>query len=100
MPAALAQVVADVDCDLLILSYNDESWLTLDQLVAMCAHNETVATLSFDSPRYVGARIGIHNPFGERVGTVSHLRNHEYLVLAGSRGAVELATGAAARWVA
>jgi adenine-specific DNA-methyltransferase len=100
MPAALAQVVADVDCDLLILSYNDESWLTLEQLVAMCAHHETVTTLSFDSPRYVGARIGIHNPVGERVGTVSHLRNHEYLVLAGSPGAVELATGAAERWLA
>ncbi len=64
MPAALAQVVADVDCDLLILSYNDESWLSLDELVSMCAHHEAVTSLSFDSPRYVGARIGIHNPAG------------------------------------
>ena len=100
MPTALARVVADVDCELLILSYNDESWLSLDELVSMCAHHEVVTTLSFDSPRYVGARIGIHNPAGERVGTVSHLRNHEYLVLAGSRDAVDRATGAAMPWVA
>ena len=100
MPAALAGVVADVDCELLILSYNDESWLSLDELVSMCSHHEVVTTLSFDSPRYVGARIGIHNPAGQRVGTVSHLRNHEYLVLAGSRAAVEAATGAALSWVA
>ena len=92
--------MADVDCELLILSYNDESWLSLDELVSMCSHHEVVTTLSFDSPRYVGARIGIHNPAGQRVGTVSHLRNHEYLVLAGSRAAVEAATGAALSWVA
>jgi adenine-specific DNA-methyltransferase len=59
-----------------------------------------VTALSFDSPRYVGARIGIHNPKGQRVGTVSHLRNHEYLVLAGSRIAVERAHTAAMPWVA
>jgi adenine-specific DNA-methyltransferase len=100
MPAALAQVVADIDCELLILSYNDESWLSLDELVSMCSHHELVTALSFDSPRYVGARIGIHNPAGQRVGTVSHLRNHEYLVLAGSCTAVERARMAALPWVA
>ena len=36
MPAALAAVVRNVDCDLLVLSYNDESWLALDELEAMC----------------------------------------------------------------
>jgi adenine-specific DNA-methyltransferase len=100
MPAALAGVVADVDCELLVLSYNDESWLSLDDLVSMCSRHEVVTALSFDSARYVGARIGIHNPAGERVGTVSHLRNHEYLVVAGSSTAVGAATGAAMAWVA
>ena len=37
MPAALASVVQSVDCDLLVLSYNDESWLELEELEAMCA---------------------------------------------------------------
>jgi adenine-specific DNA-methyltransferase len=100
MPGALSQLVHDVDCEVLILSYNDESWLTLEELIAMCAHHEMITALSFDSPRYVGARIGIHNPAGQRVGTVSHLRNLEYLVVAGTRAAVQRAVGAAVPWVA
>ena len=51
----------------------------------MCADRGDAEVLAFDSPRYVGARIGIHNPAGQRVGRVSHLRNTEYLVLAGPR---------------
>ncbi len=88
MPGALAEVIVDLDCELLILSYNNESWIGLDELAQMCAHHESVRTMSFDSPRYVGARIGIHNPAGQRVGKISHLRNLEYLVIAGSRRAV------------
>ena len=37
MPDALASAVAAVDCDLLVLSYNDEAWLAVDELEAMCA---------------------------------------------------------------
>src|SRR5580698_857532 len=42
-----------------------------------------VATLAFDSARYVGARIGIFDPSGRKVGRVSHLSNRELLVIAG-----------------
>jgi adenine-specific DNA-methyltransferase len=86
MPDALASVVRDVDCELLVLSYNDESWLKMDELEALCrdgTHRREVATLAFDSARYVGARIGIFDPSGRRVGQVGHLRNQELLVLAG-----------------
>ncbi len=38
----------------------------------------------------MGARIGIHNPAGERVGAVSHVRNLEHLIVCGpDRAAVE-----------
>jgi adenine-specific DNA-methyltransferase len=83
MPDALARVVADVQARVLVLSYNNESWVTFEQLHDMCAVRGHVEILTFDSPRYVGARIGIHNPSGERVGTVSHVRNQEYVVIAG-----------------
>ena len=33
MPAALAAVIAGVDAELVVVSYNDEAWLTLDDLV-------------------------------------------------------------------
>ena len=91
MPAALAGLIDQVDCELLVLSYNDEAWLTVAQLERLCAGRGEVLTLAFDSARYVGARIGIFDPSGRRVGRVSHLRNQEYVVVAGDPGVVRAA---------
>ncbi len=88
MPDALAQVVRDVRARLLVLSYNDESWVDLETLVELCRVRGHVEVLAFPSTRYVGARIGIHNPAGERVGTVGRLRNIEYVIVAGERAEV------------
>jgi adenine-specific DNA-methyltransferase len=78
-------VVAAVRARVLVLSYNDEAWVTLEELVELCgdARGGEVDVLAFDSKRYVGAQIGIHNPAGERVGRVGRLRNVEYLVVSG-----------------
>lgn len=92
MPAALATTIASVDADVVVVSYNDESWVTLTDLEAMCATRERVVSLAFDSKRYVGAQIGIHNPAGERVGTVRRLRNTEYIVVAGPTDTVTAMT--------
>jgi adenine-specific DNA-methyltransferase len=92
MPGALAEVVRTVRAELVLLSYNDESWVSQEELEAMCACRGEVVTLTFESARYVGARIGIHNPAGEKVGTVSHLTNREYVVVAGPPDTVRLAT--------
>ncbi len=59
------------------------------------AGHERVEAIGFDSKRYVGAQIGIHNLRGERVGEVSHLRNTEFLFLAGPTEKVEAAVAAA-----
>jgi adenine-specific DNA-methyltransferase len=88
---ALGQVVRDVRARLVVLSYNDESWIGLEELVEMCAVRGHVEVLGFASNRYVGARIGIHNPAGERVGSVGRLRNLEYVVVAGERDEVRYA---------
>jgi adenine-specific DNA-methyltransferase len=88
MPDALARTIGSVRARVVVVSYNDESWVTADDLRDMCAVHGHVELLTFDSPRYVGARIGIHNPRGERVGTVSHVRNQEYVVIAGARDEV------------
>jgi adenine-specific DNA-methyltransferase len=95
MPDALQAVVRDVRARVLVLSYNDESWVTLDELREMCAVRGAVEVLSFDSKRYVGAQIGIHNPRGERVGKVSHVRNCEYVAIVGERGEVARLAAAA-----
>lgn len=85
MPDALRRTIGSVDADVLIVSYNDESWVGLDELREMCSSHGSVHALAFDSKRYVGAQIGIHNPAGEKVGEVSHTRNLEYLVIAGPK---------------
>ncbi|HLN16258.1 MAG TPA: DNA adenine methylase [Acidimicrobiales bacterium] len=92
MPGALAEVVRAVRAELVLLSYNDESWVAQEELEAMCAGRGEVVTLSFESARYVGARIGIHNPAGVKVGRVSHLTNREYVVVAGPPDCVRRAT--------
>jgi len=85
MPDALAGVVRDLRAGVVVLSYNDESFLSLEELMDICAVRGHVEVLAFPSARYVGARIGIHNPAGERVGTVGRLHNVEYLLVAGDR---------------
>ncbi len=88
MPDALRACIEGVDARVMVLSYNDESWLGLDELVEMCRTRGAVEILAYDSKRYVGAQIGIHAPDGRRVGEVSHLRNTEYLVVSGDRESV------------
>jgi adenine-specific DNA-methyltransferase len=96
MAAALASVVQALSCELLVLSYNDESWLGLEDLEEMCSvGGRTVATLAFDSARYVGARIGIFDPSGRKVGRVGHLSNQELLVIAGEADTVQTVVDAA-----
>ena len=92
MPFALRQVIADVRADVVVVSYNNESWVSLEELVAMCSVHGHVGVLAFDSKRYIGAQIGIYNPSGEKVGKISHVRNVEYVLVAGPRDVVRRMT--------
>jgi adenine-specific DNA-methyltransferase len=94
-PDALAGLIATVPAELVVVSASNEGWIGLDDLVAMCSTRGRVRVLRFESRRYVGAQIGIHNPRGEKVGRVSHTRNVEYIVLAGAPRTVARATEAA-----
>ncbi len=96
MPAAMADLLARARADLLVVSYNDESWISAEEMTAMlrATGRESVHVLAFDAKRYVGAQIGIHNPAGEKVGTVSRLRNVEYVFLAGPADRVAAAVDA------
>jgi len=89
MPDALREVIRRVRARVVVLSYNDESWISLDQLVDWCSVHGHVRALAFDSKRYVGAQIGVYNPSGQRVGEVTRLRNLEYLLVAGPKSEVE-----------
>ena len=93
MPDALGRVVAEIDAGVVVLSYNDESWMGLDDLMAACGDRGHVAALAFEADRYVGATIGIHNREGRKVGTPGRLRNLEYVLVAGPEDAVEHMVG-------
>jgi adenine-specific DNA-methyltransferase len=82
-PEALARLIAHVRARVVVVSMSSEGWVSLEDLVEMAACRGRVEVLAFDSKRYVGALIGIHNPQGEKVGRVSHTRNVEYLIVAG-----------------
>jgi adenine-specific DNA-methyltransferase len=92
MPVALRRVIGEVNAEIVMLSYNNESWITLDELITACSVHGYVGVLAFDSKRYVGAQIGIYNPSGEKVGRISHLRNLEYILVAGPRDIVRAMT--------
>ncbi|RNM12943.1 DNA adenine methylase [Nocardioides pocheonensis] len=85
MPAALTDLLRRVRAEVVVVSYNDESWVTPEQITQALREggHEDVQVLAFDSKRYVGAQIGIFNPSGRKVGQVSRLRNTEYVFVAG-----------------
>lgn len=77
--AALRSVIDAVDARYLIVSFNDEGYVSEGEMRAMLETRGEVAVVRVDFPRYVGARIGIYNPSGVKTGTVSHLRNQELI---------------------
>jgi adenine-specific DNA-methyltransferase len=89
---ALEALVGSLTTPWVILSLNDEGFHEPAHVAELLAGRGHVAALAIDVPRYVGARIGIHNPAGERVGRVSHVRATEWLMVCGpDRGAVNRA---------
>ncbi len=89
---ALVDLIEGLTTPWVILSVNDEGFHEPAAVAELLSGRGHVASLAIDVPRYVGARIGIHNPAGERVGTVSHVRATEWLIVCGpDRAAVQAA---------
>ena len=94
---ALADLVESLPTPWIVASVSDEGFHDPADVAGLLAERGHVASLAIDFPRYVGARIGIHNPAGRRVGSVSHVRNLEHLLVCGpDRAAVESAFDAPA----
>jgi adenine-specific DNA-methyltransferase len=87
--AAMRQLLGAIRARVVVVSFSNEGWVARERLEAMLAGlfdgRAHLATIATDYRRYVGARIGIHNPRGEKVGRVSHVRNTEYLFVAADR---------------
>ncbi len=77
--AAFKDMIAAVKAKFLVVSFNNEGFLSQQDAEEVLGARGKVLTLTHDFKRYVGAQIGIYNPQGEKVGKVSHLRNKEFL---------------------
>lgn len=80
---AFTDLIQSVRAPVLVVSFNDEGYLSREDLISILSRRGEVLVLERDYRRYVGAQIGIHNLKGEKVGRVSHLRNKEYVCVAG-----------------
>ena len=87
--AAFERLLTGIESRYVLVSFNDEGYLSLEEMLAVLRRKGYVGHVGRDFKRYVGAQIGIYNPSGEKVGRVSHLRNREYLFLVGDEAGVE-----------
>ncbi|RMG99474.1 MAG: DNA methyltransferase [Deltaproteobacteria bacterium] len=76
---ALARVIEGARAEVIVLSFNDEGFLSRDEIEALLRPRGPLAVLVREGPRYIGARIGIYDPRGRKVGTPGRLRNREFL---------------------
>ncbi len=83
---ALTAVVRAVRARWMIVSFNDEGFVSREAMESLLATRGPVEVVAQPYRRYVGARIGIYNPAGERVGRVSHTENTEFLYRVGPMG--------------
>jgi adenine-specific DNA-methyltransferase len=82
--AALSSVLKNSKAKHLVVSFNDEGYFSKDEIESMLSFHKYVVTIEQNFNRYVGAKIGIHNMDGKKVGKVSHTKNLEYVYVATS----------------
>ena len=79
METAFADVLERVRAKRIVVSFNDEGYLALPRLRELLGARGRVRELSVEHPRYIGHRLGVYNPQGEKVGTPGPARNREHL---------------------
>lgn len=80
---ALAHVIDRVRARWLVVSFNNEGYVSREEMESILRRRGHVTVVEHDYKRYVGATIGIYNPSGKKVGRPGHLRNKEYLYVVG-----------------
>jgi adenine-specific DNA-methyltransferase len=83
---ALRAVVHAARARYLVVSFNDEGYLDEPTLRSILETRGPVQVLRVPFKRYVGAKLGIYNPAGEKVGTVGELHNRELLFVVACDG--------------
>jgi len=78
---ALVRLIASINARYLLVSFSNEGYVTRPEMEEILGAHGKISVVERDFKRYVGAQIGIHNPDGVKVGSVSHTRNKEFLYL-------------------
>lgn len=79
---AMRRLLEGVRARVLIVSFSNEGYLSCEEMEVMIKElysGVKIDVIENDYKRYVGAKIGIYNPKGEKVGKVSHTNNKEFL---------------------
>jgi adenine-specific DNA-methyltransferase len=92
---AMAALIAAIDARWLVVSFSNEGYISRDEMIELLEREGEVTVREVAHNRYVGAKIGIYNLRGEKVGRVGHLDNVEY-VFTVDRRATRQAKGQAA----
>jgi len=95
---AMEGVLDGLRCRTILVSFSDEGFLSRDAMEALLRKRGHVAVAELPHGRYVGAKIGIYDPSGRKVGIPGHLTNTEFLYAvapsaAEAERAAEAATG-------
>lgn len=77
--SAMETVLDNLKAKSLVISFNNEAYISREQMEGLLAGRGNLTVVEMRHDRYVGAKIGIHNPSGDKVGTVGHLKNSEYM---------------------
>lgn len=77
--SAMETVLNNLRAKALVISFNNEAYITREQMEGLLKGRGKLTVVEMAHDRYVGAKIGIYNPAGEKVGKVGHLKNSEYL---------------------
>lgn len=86
MAQSFFSLLGRVRAQTIVVSYNDESWIGEDEMVSAIleAGFAQVKKFSFSQRRYVGAKIGIYDPQGKKVGKPGADRNIENVFVGGN----------------
>ncbi len=83
---AMAELVGSLRTRYLVLSFNDEGYVSREEIEEILGRWGTYTCESVAYPRYVGAQIGVYNLKGVKVGQPGALTNHEFLFTARRAG--------------
>lgn len=78
---ALAEIIAALSSRYIIISFNDEGFISKENMEDMLYHFGDLTILEKEYKRYVGAKIGIYNNKGVKVGNINKLDNKEFLYI-------------------